>query len=239
MFFGIDPLYFVIVGPAMLMALWAQWRVKHTYAQASQVRAESGMTGAEAAHMLLQSYGINNVGIEETHGMLSDHYDPRSKMLRLSRDVYHGRSVAALGIAAHEAGHAIQDKTRYFPLRFRNGLVGFAMIGGNFSWLMIFGGMILMAISPLVGKWLLIAGIAMFSLTVLFQIVNLPVEFDASKRAKDLLSSSGIVQSGNEATAMNRVLNAAAMTYVAATVTAALTLIYFLLRSGLLGGNRE
>ncbi|MFN7022115.1 MAG: zinc metallopeptidase [Phycisphaerales bacterium] len=239
MVFGFDPLYFVFVGPAMLLALWAQWKVKSTYAMASRVPAQSGMSGAEAAHMLLQSYGIRDVGIEESHGFLSDHYDPKAKMLRLSHDVYHGHSVASLGIAAHEAGHAIQHATGYAPLKFRNGLVGFAMVGGQFSWILIFAGFALGAAGTVAGKGFLLAGIGLFSLTVLFQLINLPVEFDASKRAKDLLRSAGIVREGEEYGAMKRVLSAAAMTYVAATVAAAATLLYYLVRSGLLGGNNN
>lgn len=235
--FVFDPLYFIIIGPALLLGLWAQWRVKSSYHKAMQVPAASGMTGAEAAHMLLESYGIRNVGIEESHGMLSDHYDPKAKMLRLSQDVYHGRSVASLGIAAHEAGHAIQDATNYGPLRLRNGIVGFAMVGSNLSWLLIFGGLALGAAGTVLGKGLLIAGILLFGTVVLFQLINLPVEFDASNRAKDLLRSAGIVREGEEFGMMRKVLNAAAWTYVAATLSAALTLVYFLLRSGLLGGN--
>lgn len=234
-----DPMYFLIVGPAMLLALWAQFRVKATYAQAMRVPAESGMSGAEAAHMLMQSYGIRNVGIEQSHGMLSDHYDPRAKMLRLSPDVYHGRSVAALGIAAHEAGHAIQDATGYAPLRFRNGIVGFAMLGSHLSWILIIVGFALGAAGTFLGKSLLIAGIVLFSATVLFQLINLPVEFDASRRAKDLLRSAGIVRDGEEYGAMRRVLNAAAWTYVAATLSAALTLLYYVIQSGLLGSRSD
>jgi uncharacterized protein len=232
-----DIWHLIIVSPALLLALWAQWRVKSTYAQAMRIPASSGVTGAEAAQMLLQAYGIRNVGIEQSHGVMSDHYDPRSKMLRLSPDVYHGHSVASLGIAAHEAGHAIQDATGYLPLRFRNGIVGFAMVGGNLSWLLILGGFMLGAAGTMLGKWLLIAGIVLFSITVLFQIINLPVEFDASKRAKDLLKSAGLVREGEEYTGMRRVLSAAALTYVAATLSAALTLLYYILRSGLLGGS--
>lgn len=235
--FGFDPVYFLFLAPAMLLALWAQIKVKSTYAAAQQVPAQSGMSGAEAAHMLMQAYGIRDVGIEEAHGFLSDHYDPKAKVLRLSSEVYRGHSVASLGIAAHEAGHAIQHATGYAPLKFRNGLVGFAMVGGQFSWLLIFGGLALGAAGTILGKGLLIAGIALFSLTVLFQLINLPVEFDASKRAKDLLRSADIVRDGEEYNAMRRVLSAAAMTYVAATVTAAATLLYYLFRSGLLGGG--
>jgi Zn-dependent membrane protease YugP len=232
-----DPMYFLFLAPAMLLAMWAQFRVKSTYAHAMQTPAASGMSGAEAAHMLMESYGIRNVGIEEAHGMLSDHYDPKARMLRLSSEVYHGRSVGALGIAAHEAGHAIQDATHYAPLKFRNGIVGFAMVGGQLSWLLIFGGFALGAAGTMLGKGLLIAGIALFATVVLFQIINLPVEFDASKRAKDLLRSAGIVREGDEYGAMRKVLNAAAWTYVAATLSAAMTLAYYLFRSGLLGGG--
>lgn len=234
-----DPMYFIIVSPAIILALWAQWRVKSAYHQAAAVPAASGMTGAEAAAMLMQSYGIRNVRIEPSHGMLSDHYDPRAKALRLSPDVYQGRSVAALGIAAHEAGHAIQDATGYAPLKLRNGIVGFAMVGGQFSWLLIIGGFMLGAAGTMLGKWLLIAGIVLFSFTVLFQVINLPVEFNASRRAKDLLVSAGIVREGQELGVMKKVLNAAALTYVAATLSAALTLVYFLLRSGLLGSGNN
>lgn len=234
-------MYLLLLSPAMIFAMWAQWRVKHTYAQAQAIPAASRMSGAEAAHMLMRAYGISNVGIEESHGMLSDHYDPKAKMLRLSSDVYHGHSVASLGIAAHEAGHAIQDATNYLPLRFRNGIVGFAMVGGNFAWILIMAGAAMAAAGAMggIGKWIMFAGIGLFSITVLFQLINLPVEFDASKRARQLLTSAGIVQQGDEFKAMDRVLSAAAMTYVAATVSAALTLLYYLIQSGILGGSRE
>lgn len=234
-----DPIYFIILAPAMILAVWAQFRVKSAYAQAMRMPAASGMTGAEAAHMLMESYGIKNVGIEPAQGMLSDHYDPKAKVLRLSQDVYSGRSVAALGIAAHEAGHAIQDATHYPLLKMRNGIVGFAAVGGNLSWILIFGGFMLGAAGTVLGQGLIIAGIVLFSTVVLFQLINLPVEFDASNRAKDLLRSAGIVREGEEYGAMRKVLNAAAWTYVAATLSAALTLVYYLLRSGLLGGGNR
>ena len=230
--------YLLFMVPPLLLALWAQWRVKAAYHQASQVPAQSGLTGAEAARMLLESYGIRNVAIEPTHGMLSDHYDPRHKVLRLSHDVYAGRSVAALGIASHEAGHAIQDATHYGPLKFRNGIVPLAAVGSQFGVMLVFIGAIAMGAAPFLGKWMLIAGIALFSTVVLFQLINLPVEYDASRRAKDLMQSSGLVRQGGEASAMNRVLNAAALTYVAATLTAILTLLYYVLRSGLLSDRR-
>jgi Zn-dependent membrane protease YugP len=235
-----DPLYFIILAPAMLLGFWASMKVRSTYARASQVQASSGVTGAEAAHMILEAHDIHNVGIEESHGgQLSDHYDPRHKMLRLSPDVYHGRSVASLGIAAHEAGHAIQDAVHYGPLKLRNGIVPLAGIGSNFSWLLLIIGMVMGGAQTALGSGLVWAGLALFGTVVVFQLVNLPVEFDASRRAKDLLQKSNLVSSGGEAGAMNKVLNAAALTYVAATLTAILTLVYFLIRSGVLGGRRE
>jgi uncharacterized protein len=225
-----DPLYFLIVGPAMLLALWAQFKVKGTFASASQVPVRTGVTGAEATRRLLRLNGINNVGIEMVPGTLSDHYDPRAKVLRLSEDVFHGRSLAAVGIAAHEVGHAIQDQQRYGPLVIRNGLVPLASVGGNLSMILIMIGMVMAGAGTVLGKGLLFAGIALFSLTVIFQLINLPVEFDASNRAKAQLIEAGIV-TADEMQPIRSVLSAAAMTYVAATITAVLTLIYFVLRA--------
>lgn len=234
-----DPLYFLMLAPAMLLAGWASWRVRSNYAKAQEIPARGGVSGAEAADMILRSHGITNVSIEQTHGFLGDHYDPKAKALRLSPDVFNGHSVAAVGIAAHEAGHAVQDATHYAPLKLRNGIVPLAAIGSNFSFLLIIIGMVLGGAASHLGGIFVIGGILFFSATVLFQIINLPVEFDASRRAKDLLQSSGLVAPGAEAVAMNKVLNAAALTYVAATLSAILTLLYLLLRSGLLGGRRD
>lgn len=218
-----DPMYFLFVGPAMLLAIWAQIRVKSAYARASQIPARSGVTGAETAQRILNAYGINNVAIEPVHSFLGDHYDPRHKVLRLSPDVYHGRSLAALGIAAHEVGHAIQDAKAYGPLKLRNGLVPMASIGSNMAFVIIFLGMIL---SGPLGGGLVWGGIGLFSLAVLFQLINLPVEFDASKRAKEILFELGFV-GREEAPVVSRVLSAAAMTYVAATISAVMTLAYY------------
>lgn len=236
MFF--DPMYFVILAPALLLGMWAQFRVKSAYHQASQLRAASGLTGAETARMILDAHDIR-VGVEPSHGFLSDHYDPRAKVLRLSPDVFKGRSVAALGIAAHEAGHAVQDHVHYGPLKLRNGIVPFAMVGSNFSWILIIAGMAIGAGTSILGSGLVWAGIGFFGLVVIFQLINLPVEYDASRRAKDLLQTTGLVAQGPEARAMNRVLNAAALTYVAATLTAILQLAYWVLRSGVLNQNRN
>ena len=226
MFF--DPVYFLFLAPGILLALWAQWRVKSAFAEASQVPAASGVTGAQAAATVMHEGGIDNVAIEPVDGFLSDHYSPTEKVLRLSPDVYAGRSLAALGVAAHEAGHAFQDAQRYPLLVVRNLLVPLANFGGSISWVLIMLGFVLAMAQ------LLYVGIAAFSLTVLFQVVNLPVEFDASARARRRLIEAGLVSPQEDAT-VARVLNAAALTYVAATLTSVLTLLYFLFRAGLLG----
>lgn len=230
---GFDPLYFIMLGPAMLLALVAQFKVSSAYRAGKQVFASSGMSGRDAAARILEAYGIRNVGIEVAEGgELSDHYDPKAKMLRLSPDVYNGKSLASLGIAAHEVGHAIQDDQRYGMLVVRNGIVPLAAVGSNASWILLILGMAL-GVSGLT-----FLGIGLFSLVVVFQLVNLPVEFDASARAKRILVERGII-APQESAVVARVLNAAAMTYVAATITAIVTLIYYLIQSGLLGGNRD
>jgi hypothetical protein len=223
MFF--DPLYFVFLAPGILLAMWAQWRIHSAYERASQIPAASGYTGAETAALLMREAGVRGVGVEPVEGVMTDHYSPHEKVLRLSPDVYAGRSLAALGIAAHEAGHAIQDQVRYGPLVIRNLMVPLAMFGSNAAWIIILLGFGL----KLAG--LIYIGIAAFGLTVLFQLVNLPVEFDASRRARRELVAAGLVSPREEAE-VARVLNAAAMTYVAATLTAVLTLLYFLFRAG-------
>jgi Zn-dependent membrane protease YugP len=222
-----DPVYFIFLAPGIILALWAQWRVSRAYRHAGQIPARSGYSGAEAAAALLQT-GAPNVRIEPVAGYLSDHYSPGEKVLRLSPDVYQGRSLAALGIAAHEAGHAFQDAEKYPLLVARNALVPLASTGGSMSMLVLFGGFAL-SLTPMV--W---AGVGLFGLTVLFQLVNLPVEFDASRRAKRHLAETGLV-APDEEHEVSRVLNAAALTYVAATLTGILTLLYYLYRLGLFG----
>lgn len=226
MFF--DPMYFVYVAPALLLAMWAQWRVHSAYAAASQEPAP--ITGAAAARHILDSAGAVDVTIEQVPGRLSDHYDPRSKVLRLSPDVYHQRSLAAVGIAAHEAGHALQDAQGYALMSIRNAAVGVANLGSGL-------GVILLLVGLGIGlaqiAWL---GILLFGGTVFFQLVNLPVEFDASNRAKAQLVNLGIVPQ-SEMRAVNNVLNAAALTYVAATLQSILTLLYY--ASFLTGGDSD
>lgn len=233
----IDPLYLILVLlPGMVIALWAQAKVKRAYAKASKIPAQCGRTGAQAAFEILQRAGIDDVDIEPAQGWLSDHYDPRHRVLRLSPDVYGGRSLASLGIAAHEAGHALQHAEAYTPLSLRNGLVPMAAIGSSLSYILLFVGLFLTYGGSTFGKPLMVLGVALFSLTVIFQFVNLPCEFNASSRARQHLTTLGLVSSSEDA-AVKKVLSAAAMTYVAAVITSLLTLLYFLLRSGLLGGD--
>lgn len=227
-----DPMYMLFLAPGMLLAMWAQWRVQSAFAEAKQYRPRSGVTGAQAAAELLSRTGLDHVAIEPVAGMLSDHYVPGEHILRLSPDVYGESSLAAVGVAAHEAGHAFQDAQRYPLLVIRNGLVPLANIGSNLSWIIIVAGFMLQMMG------LILVGIAAFSLTVVFQLVNLPVEFDASRRARRALLETGLVTQ-EEDRIVRRVLNAAAMTYVAATLTSILTLLYFLYRAGLLGGRRD
>src|SRR5262245_57637767 len=216
-FFGwyFDPMYFLFLAPAMLLAMYAQFRVKSTYAEASEVPNSRRLSGAEAAREILDSNGLTDVAIEPVEGTLSDHYDPKAAVLRLSPDVYDGRSLAAVGIAAHEAGHALQHAKGYAPLKLRTGLVPLASVGSSISMFLIMFGLLLSAGSraagPSLGMSLLYAGIIAFSLTVAFQLVNLPVEFDASRRARAVLAEQGIV-ARDEMAPVSRVLNAAALT---------------------------
>ncbi|HWY88833.1 MAG TPA: zinc metallopeptidase [Gemmataceae bacterium] len=230
MFF--DPIYLLFLAPGMLLALWAQYRVHSAYQEAGKIPVHTGMTGAQAADAMLRSAGVEGVRIEPVDGFMSDHYAPGEGVLRLSPGVYQQRSLAAVGIAAHEAGHAIQDATRYPLMSLRNGLVPMAAFGGNTAWILIFLGFMLHMFG------LILVGIAVFSLTVVFQLVNLPVEFDASRRARIALVDGGLITS-EEDQVVAKVLNAAALTYVAATLTSVLTLLYFLFRSGLLGGRNN
>ena len=179
--------YLIFILPAMLFGLWAQFKVKSAFNKASKIPASSGLSGREAARQILDSNGLTHVDIEPTRGRLGDHYDPKKKVLRLSPEVYDARSLAALGVAAHEAGHALQDAQDYGLLVLRNGVVPLASIGSNASWIIIFLGMLMQSFG------LVLLGIALFSLVVVFQLVNLPVEFDASARAKKILADTGMI----------------------------------------------
>lgn len=218
MFF--DPLYFVFALPALLLGLYAQMKVQGAVKKYSQVATAQGITGAQVARFLLDSEGLQNVRVEETQGFLSDHYDPRSNVLRLSPEVYRGRTVTAAGIAAHEMGHALQDAKRYGPLVLRSAMVPTVQFG---SWLgpLIFIGGFLLNLTTL--AWV---GVILFAAVAAFALVTLPVEFDASRRARQLLVSRGVLVS-QEMQGVNAVLNAAALTYVAAAAQAISTLLYY------------
>ncbi|MCO8122718.1 zinc metallopeptidase [Stieleria sp. TO1_6] len=228
-----DPIYFLFIGPPLLLGLYAQWRVKHTFESMSQVPAR--MSGAEAARRMLDSGGLNQVAVEQVGGHLSDHYDPRDKVLRLSSQVYSGRSMAALGVACHEAGHAYQDAQSYAPLVIRNMAVPVANFGSRIGVTMATIGLMLSYQTPSIGNALLLAGIVLFAGVVFFQVVNLPVEFDASARARRHLVDANLI-SANEEHYVAKVLNAAALTYVAGTLQAIMTLAYFVFR--LMGDRR-
>lgn len=228
MFF--DPMYLVFALPGLLLGLWAQSRVKRAFSQYSKVRTLRNVSGAQVARQLLDQQGLYDVDIEEGKGFLSDHYDPRTRILRLSPDVYRTPSIAAAGVAAHEMGHALQHAGGYFPLQVRSAIVPAAQFGSTLGpWLFI-GGFFL--------QWSSLAwiGLILFAAAVVFTLVTLPVEFDASKRAKRLLVSSGVLV-GEEVKGVDRVLDAAALTYVAAAVSAIGTLLYYLLL--LSGGSRR
>ncbi len=227
-----DPMYFLFILPAFIFSLWASWRTKANFKTYSKVPVSSGMSGAEAAERVLQSSGIKDVAISRSRGLLSDHYNPANKTLALSDGVFDSRSLAAVGIAAHEAGHAIQHSKGYGPLKLRSMLVPTASIGSNLGYIVMLLGLFLAS------QNMVMVGALLFSAVLVFQIVTLPVEFDASNRAKALVVENGIVAAA-ERRGMDKVLNAAAMTYVAAVASSLSTLLYFLVRSGLLGGSRD
>ncbi len=228
-YYGYDPTYFLILI-GVVLSLMASARVKSTYAKFSGVRSLSGMTGEETARRILSFAGIYDGKIERVAGNLTDHYDPRTKTLRLSESVYGNSSVAAIGVAAHECGHAIQHDRSYAPLKIRSVLAPVASFGANLSWPLILVGLLLG------GSGILIQiGIIMFAVAVFFQLVTLPVEFNASKRAIGMLSDTGILYS-EEVPKARKVLGAAALTYVAAAATSILQLLRLLL---LFGGRRD
>ncbi|MGI5924232.1 MAG: zinc metallopeptidase [Lentisphaeria bacterium] len=232
MLLGLDPLYWMLALPGLMLSMLASFYVKTAFGQYSRVRSQRGLTGAEAAATMLRRAGVNDVRIERVGGFLSDHYDPTVRTLRLSPEVYGSESLAAIGVACHEAGHALQHADNYAWLGLRTSLVPLASFGSNFSYILFFIGLFLR--SMLMVKM----GLILFAAAVLFTIVTLPVEWNASARAKEAMVNSGIV-THEEREGAATVLNAAFLTYVAAAVSAILTLLYFLLRSGLLGGRRN
>lgn len=226
MSFGAFIVYFALL---MIVPMWAQSRVKSTYKKYSKVPTSSAMTGAQVARNILNNNGLFDVRIEEVQGVLSDHYDPRSKVVRLSSNNYHGHSMAAAAVAAHEVGHAIQDAEEYGFLKFRTALVPLASFGSNTAFIVILAGILLNAMN------LVLLGIIFMSFAVLFQLVTLPVEFNASSRAMDQLIMHGMI-TNNEERETKKVLDAAALTYVAAALVAVAELVRFIL---MFLGNRE
>lgn len=229
--------YLIFAAPVLIFAIWAQIRVKSTYSKYSKIRNSRGLTGAAAAELILRHYGVTDVRIEPCGGELTDHYSPNEKVIRLSENVYHSTSVAAVGIACHEAGHAAQHAEDYLPNKIRTALVPVTNFGSRFGLLIAFAGyfLALLANSP-IGYYVIIFGLLLYGLVALFQFVTLPVEFNASKRALQVIDETGIL-AGDEYKAARRVLTAAALTYVAALATAIVNLLYYALR--LLGNSKR
>ncbi|MCY3902144.1 MAG: zinc metallopeptidase [Caldilineaceae bacterium] len=221
--FFFDPLYIIISLPALALGLWAQMKVKSAFNKYSRVPAGRGTSGAQVARRILDANGLGHVNVEETRGFLSDHYDPRSRTLRLSPQVYQSNSVAAVGVAAHEAGHALQHSTNYAPLTLRSAIVPGVQIG---SWLGPIIFIIGMFLGPGLGFTVSLLGLILFAAVAVFTLVTLPVEFNASTRAKEVLVAQGFVGQ-QELQGVNAVLNAAALTYVAAAIQAITTLLYY------------
>ena len=227
-----DPLYLVFAVPAFLLSMLASFFVKSTFNKYSKVQSSSGLTGAQAADTMLKAAGVYDVQIEHVNGFLSDHYDPSANVLRLSDAVYGSTSLSALGVACHEAGHALQKANHYAPMGLRSMLVVPANLGSKFSYVLIALGAAMQA------PFLINAGLILFSAAVAFSVVTLPVEWDASARAKKALVTAGILQPAERSHA-GSVLNAAFMTYIAGAVSSLATLLYFLVRTGALGGRRR
>jgi len=226
MYFG-DPTYLLII-PAIILALYAQFRVKGTYARYSRVMARSGLSGAQAARSLLNGGGAGDVAVERIEGQLTDNYDPRKKVLHLSGEVYDGTSLASLGIAAHECGHALQHQAHYAPLQLRSGFFPVANLGSTLAFPLFLIGLLM---SSRGGALLMDLGILLFCAAVLFSVVTLPVEFNASKRAITILRTQGLLD-GQEIEGARKVLSAAALTYVASTAMAVLQLVRLLMIRG-------
>jgi uncharacterized protein len=231
--FFFDPMYLCFMIPAIALMGFASWYVRHAYNKWSQVRATSGLTGHQAAQRLISTGSLYGVQVQGTAGQLSDHYDPRNKTLFLSQGVANSPSVAAVAISAHELGHALQDAEDYFPMKIRSMLVPAVNIGSNLGWILIMIGLVLRQVNI---AWI---GVAVFSAGALFALATLPVEFNASARAKQLLYDTGIIQTEEERRGVNQVLNAAALTYVAGLITAVMQLLYYVFLIGGMGGRRR
>ena len=233
-----DPLYMAVIGVGLALSFWASSKTKGTFQKFSRFTTRRGLTGAEVAAAILRDNGIHDVRIEPVAGNLSDHYDPRTKTLRLSEGVYGSRSMAAAGVAAHEVGHAIQHARAYGPLQFRSMWVPVANVGSGLSMFIIIAAFFLGGAATAIGQTAAVIGVGLFATTTVFTLITLPVEFDASRRALLTLQRGGYM-TADELGGARSVLNAAALTYVAAAVSSVLTLLYFAFRLGLLGGRRE
>jgi Zn-dependent membrane protease YugP len=235
-----DPLYIGIILVGLVLSGAASFAVKSRFAQGQKTPIQSGYTGAQVAEAILRDAGITDVTIHEHQGFLSDHYNPLNKTLNLSPDVFRGRSAASAGVAAHEVGHAIQHAQNYFPMWLRSAIVPAANIGSNLGpWVIIAGIMLGAAQGAGLGQSVAIVGVLLFAAATLFTLVTVPVEFDASSRAKKVLLHLGIVRPGTEADAVSAVLTAAGLTYVAAAVNSGLMLLYWAAKAGLLGRRDE
>ena len=221
-----DPLYLVLIIPAFLFAGWAQLKVKAAFSKGDRLRPRSGLSGAETARRILDQNGLADIEIHRAKGWLGDHYDPKHRVVRLSPAVHDGRTLSALGVAAHEVGHALQQAHAYAPLAIRNNLVPMAGIGSNMAFILFFAGMFIHSLRVLIP-----VAIILFTVVVIFQLINLPVEFNASARARAVLLNNGMVTAAEDRV-VGKVLSAAAMTYVAATLMAVVNLLYMILRAG-------
>lgn len=211
-YYGFDIYYLTLILPAFLLSLFAQFKVKSTFSKYSRLLSSSRLTGADAARRVLSAHGVYDVSIEQVSGSLTDHFDPKTKVIRLSDSVYGATSVAAIGVAAHEAGHAVQYNENYAPIKIRNSLVPVVNFGSRFSWIALMLGLVL-SFQPLI-----LLGIILFSFATLFQVITLPVELNASKRAMDTIKDEFLLREDQEVKGARRVLTAAAMTYLAAVV---------------------
>ena len=225
-----DPLYLIILAPGLALSLYATFRTKSTFSKYSKVGSRSGLTGAQAAELMLKRHGVSGVRIERSGGWLSDHYDPSKKALRLSDDVYSSPSLSAIGVACHEAGHAMQDAQGYGMLSLRTALVPATNFSSTSAYIFLIGGFLLQF------SGLIFLGVCLFSVGVVFSLITLPVEWDASRRAKVAMDEAGML-SPEENRHASKVLNAAFLTYLAAAVTSVLTLLYYLIRLGVFGGD--
>jgi len=231
----------LVVLPGMILSGGASWLVKRTFKKYESYGTQGGLTGAEAANLMLQRAGVTNCRIEPIGGRMSDHYDPRDRTLRLSEPVYNERSISAIGVACHEAGHALQHAQGYKWLQMRSSMVPITNIASKMSMPVLMVGMMMLSLAPVLGQWVVLAGVALFAAAVVFAVITLPVEWDASARAKTAMVNAGFVNA-EEASGANKVLNAAFLTYLASAIASIMTLLYYLHRSGLLRqmlGNRR